>query len=78
LYKLIFCNTDYFLASSSSNSSSPSQDSPGKTTKKYAKYNPVNNLLAPTYGAAAARDPKNIKVKKIPTNSQNAALCGPE
>lgn len=55
---------------------SPNHASAGKTNRKYAKYSPVNNLLAPTYGAAAARDPKNSRVRNTPANSQNKILCG--
>jgi hypothetical protein len=44
----------------------------GRPTKKYAKYNTVNSLLAATYGAAAALEPRNISVKKTPIKNQNA------
>jgi hypothetical protein len=57
---------------------SPSQLSAGRATRKYTKYSAVNNLLATTYGAAAAREPRNISVKKIPIKIQNRTLCANE
>lgn len=54
---------------------SPSSDNIGKIRRKYAKYKTVKSLLAPTYGAAAAREPRNISVRKTPIKNQKKILC---
>jgi hypothetical protein len=47
----------------------------GIITRKYEKYSKVNTLLKTMKGAAAGFDPKNIRVKKIPTKNQKKILC---
>jgi hypothetical protein len=53
---------------------SPKDEILGRITRKYRKYSPVKSLLAPTYGAAAAREPRNIRVRNTPTKSQKKIL----